>query len=170
MEKPMTSYETMFIVDASNGVDSAKDLVKKFTDLIAANGAVSKIIDLGLKKLAYEINDMSEGYYTLVYFDAKQDFPAELSRVFNITDGVMRSLIIADSKAPADDVIPNIPSAIPDEEPEEAEKPVEEPAAESAEAEETAEATENTEETVEEVKEAAEAVEKAAEEPANDAE
>ena len=38
---------------------------------------------------------MSEGYYTLVEFDAKPDFPAELDRIYKITDGIIRSIIVA---------------------------------------------------------------------------
>ena len=41
------------------------------------------------------IDDKPEGYYFLIEFTSKPDFPAELDRIFNITEGVMRSLIIA---------------------------------------------------------------------------
>lgn len=43
----------------------------------------------------YPINDMNEGFYVLVEFDSKPTFPAELDRIYKITDGIMRSLIIA---------------------------------------------------------------------------
>ena len=49
--------------------------------------------DWGKRKLAYEINDETEGYYVLYTFESKPDFPAELERVMNITDGVLRSMI-----------------------------------------------------------------------------
>ena len=48
---------------------------------------------MGKRKLAYEINYLSEGYYVLVKFTCGPDFPAELDRVLGITDGVIRSLI-----------------------------------------------------------------------------
>ena len=46
------------------------------------------------RKLAYPINDKPEGYYVLVNFNAKTDFPAELERVFGITEGILRSIVI----------------------------------------------------------------------------
>ena len=49
--------------------------------------------EMGKRKLAYEINYISEGYYVLVKFTSSPEFPAELDRVLGITDGVMRSLI-----------------------------------------------------------------------------
>ena len=48
----------------------------------------------GKRKLAYEINYKSEGYYVLVNFAADADFPAELDRIYGITDGVLRTIIV----------------------------------------------------------------------------
>ena len=68
--------------------------MKKFTDLVAANGTVDSVDEWGKRKLAYEINKESEGYYTLINFTSVPSFTAELDRVYKITDGVLRSLII----------------------------------------------------------------------------
>ena len=72
-----------------------KGLVEKFTSLIAANGEIAKVEEWGKRRMAYAIDDMPEGYYTLVEFDAKPDFPAELDRIYKITDGIIRSIIVA---------------------------------------------------------------------------
>ena len=93
MEK-LNSYETLFIVDASLAEDAIKALVDKFTALIAENGTVSEINEWGKRHLAYPINDKEEGYYVLVNFESEGAFPAELERVFGITDGIMRSIVI----------------------------------------------------------------------------
>ena len=53
-----------------------------------------RVEDWGKRTLAYEINDCKEGYYTLIHFEAPSDFPAELDRVYNITEGVLRSMIV----------------------------------------------------------------------------
>ena len=50
--------------------------------------------ELGKRRLAYPINDLMEGYYVLMTFNAAAAIPAELDRIFRITDGVMRSLIV----------------------------------------------------------------------------
>ncbi len=94
MEK-ICSYETLFIVDVQQGEDATKALVEKFTSLIAANGTIESVNEWGRRKLAYPINDQPEGYYVLVEFKAAPEFPLELERVFGITDGIMRSMVIA---------------------------------------------------------------------------
>ena len=94
MAKVNSSYETIFVVDLTLGEDGVKGLVEKFTSLIAANGEVSEVNEWGKRRLAYPINDMNEGYYVLVNFSAPAEFPAELERVFGITEGIMRSIVI----------------------------------------------------------------------------
>lgn len=95
MAKLQQAYETVMIFSVTKGEDAIKDLVKKFTDLIAENGTIDNIEEWGKRKLAYTINDEPEGYYVLVNFTSTPDFPAELDRVYKITDGVLRTLIIA---------------------------------------------------------------------------
>lgn len=90
----ISSYETLFIVDVQQGEDNVKALVEKFTGLIAANGTIESVNEWGTRKLAYPINDLNEGYYVLVNFKSASDFPLELERVFGITDGIMRSIVV----------------------------------------------------------------------------
>ena len=90
----LTSYETLFIVDAQQGEDGIKALVDKFTGLIAANGTIESVDEWGKRKLAYPINDLTEGYYVLVNFKSAPTLPLELERVFGITDGILRSIVI----------------------------------------------------------------------------
>lgn len=94
MEKLHSSYETVFIADPTIGEEAIAALVNKFTSLIAEHGTITETAEWGKRKLAYPINDRTEGYYTLVKFTAPHDFPAELDRVFHITDGIMRSMIV----------------------------------------------------------------------------
>ena len=94
MEKITSKYETIFVVSAELEEEAATAVITKFKDMIAANGTVEKVEDWGKRKLAYPIDDVTDGYYTLVNYSAAHDFPAELERVFNITDGVLRSLTV----------------------------------------------------------------------------
>ena len=94
MEKIINSYETLFIVDVSNGDEAAKATVAKFTDIIAKNAEIVEVAEWGKRRLAYPINDMPEGYYTVVTFKAEPAFPAELERLYNIDEKVMRSLVL----------------------------------------------------------------------------
>ena len=102
MEK-FNSYETLFIIDASLSEEAIKGLVDKFTALIAEHGKVSEVNEWGKRRLAYPINDKEEGYYVLVNFESQGNLPAELERIFGITEGIMRSIVIRheDKKAAA---------------------------------------------------------------------
>jgi small subunit ribosomal protein S6 len=94
MTEVINKYETIFIVDSSLEEDKMKETVKKFTDLIEKSATIESVDEWGKRRLAYEINDRKEGYYVLVNFSAKPDFPSELDRIYRITDGVLRSIII----------------------------------------------------------------------------
>ncbi len=95
MAKITGRYETIFIVNPTLGEEAVASVVDKFKALIEANGTIESVDDWGKRRFAYPINDLTEGYYTLVQFESKPEFPAELDRVFKITDGIMRSLIIS---------------------------------------------------------------------------
>ena len=94
MEKVINSYEGMFIVSLANGEDAAKATVSKFTDLVATNAEVVKIDDWGKRRFAYPIQDMNEGYYTVATFKCEGNFPAELQRLMNIDESVLRAMVI----------------------------------------------------------------------------
>lgn len=87
-------YECLYIVDSSLGEDGVRAIISKFNAIIEASSAVESVNEWGTRKLAYPIDDLTEGYYVLVRFESAPDFPAELDRNFNITDGILRSLII----------------------------------------------------------------------------
>ena len=90
-----SKYETVFIVNPDFTEEAAKGLLEKFSGLITANGgAVDKVDEWNKRKLAYPIEDYTEGYYYVIAFTAPAEVPAELDRVYNITDGVLRSIIV----------------------------------------------------------------------------
>ena len=90
----MAKYETMLITSAALDEEASSALIGKFKSLIEANGTIDSIDEWGKRRLAYPINDLMEGYYVLMTFNAAAAIPAELDRIFRITDGVMRSLIV----------------------------------------------------------------------------
>lgn len=89
-----SKYETMVVFSVANGDESVQPLVQKFKEMIEANGTLESIDEWGKRKLAYAINDEPDGYYVIYNYTAPVEFPAELDRVFKITDGVLRSLIL----------------------------------------------------------------------------
>ncbi len=94
MPEIKNSYETVFILSTKLGEDGIAAAVTKFKELIAANGTVDSVDEWGKRRLAYPINKEEEGYYTLVNFTSSPEFTAELDRIYNITDGVLRSLVV----------------------------------------------------------------------------
>lgn len=94
MENVINKYETIFVIDTTVGEEATASLVAKFKDLIAANGTVDNVDEWGKRRLAYEIDHKREGYYTLIEFSSQAEFIAELERVYRITDGIIRSIVI----------------------------------------------------------------------------
>ena len=90
----MVKYEVMFIVNPELGEEAVKATVEKFKALIEANGTIEEFSEWGKRTLKYPINDINEGYYALALFSAEPTFPAELERIFRITDGILRYLVI----------------------------------------------------------------------------
>ena len=82
MAKLEQSYESIIILSTKLGEEATLESVDEW----------------GKRRLAYAINYEHDGYYVLFNFTSKPDFPAELDRVYKITDGVIRSLIIAKSE------------------------------------------------------------------------
>ena len=89
----MTKYEACMIFSVAGGEEAVNGLKEKFGALIAENGTVEGVDEWGKRKLAYPIEDETEGYYVIYTFESKPEYPAELSRRLNITDGVLRSLV-----------------------------------------------------------------------------
>ena len=63
--------------------------------MVEAEGTLLNIDEWGKRRMAYAINDLTEGYFVLMNMEAKPEFPAELERVMKITDGILRCLVIA---------------------------------------------------------------------------
>ena len=89
----MAKYEVMYILNSALEEENIQALIEKFSELIKANGELEKTDTWGKRRLAYPILDMNEGYYVISDFSANPEFPAELERVFKITDGVLRFLV-----------------------------------------------------------------------------
>ena len=95
----MRKYETIFILHPSFDEEAVKANIEKFKGVIENGGGTVDNIDFwGKRKLAYEINKVNEGFYTLVNFSAEPELPKELDRIFRITDGVIRHIIVKEEK------------------------------------------------------------------------
>ena len=94
MAEGKNQYETVIVTSAKLGEDGNAAIVERFTNLIARHGTVQSVDDWGKRRFAYPIQKQTEGYYTLIYFESDPTFTAELDRRYQITDGVLRTLIV----------------------------------------------------------------------------
>jgi small subunit ribosomal protein S6 len=93
MAKTTEKYEVLYVLNPNLSEEETQAVVERFKTLIEQNGTIDEMEEWGKRKLAYEINYLSEGYYVLVKFTSGPEFPAELDRILGITDGVIRSLV-----------------------------------------------------------------------------
>ncbi len=94
MDKITNKYETIFVVDTTIGDENVTSVVEKFKTMIEKSCTVESVEDWGKRRLAYPIEDRTEGYYTLINFVSEPEFIKELDRVYNITDGILRTITI----------------------------------------------------------------------------
>lgn len=87
-------YEVLYIISPQLEGEEIKNVVEKFSNLIETSAQLKTTDEWGKRKLAYLINDFSEGYYVFTEFSAEPEFPQELERIFKITDDIIRYLII----------------------------------------------------------------------------
>jgi len=90
----MNTYELVIILTQKISDEEKKASIVKITELITANGEVTSVDDMGVKKLAYEINKEGEGHYYLFNFVATPDHILELERVLRLDDTVLKYMTI----------------------------------------------------------------------------
>lgn len=96
----MNKYELALIVSAKIEDDARAAVVEKAKEYIARfGGTVTEVEDWGKKKLAYDIQKMSEGFYYFIQFDAAAEVPAELEQSVRIMDNVLRFLCVRKDEA-----------------------------------------------------------------------
>ncbi|MDI9490646.1 MAG: 30S ribosomal protein S6 [Clostridiaceae bacterium] len=88
-------YELLYVLNPSIGEDALESLSQRIQDLVAGQGENLEVDVWGRRRLAYEIEDETEGYYVLINFNSEPDFPNEINRVLRITDNVLRYLVTA---------------------------------------------------------------------------
>ncbi len=90
----MRKYETLFVLKANTEEEKRNELIEKFKGVIASEGEVVNVDEWGVRKLAYEIEKVKEGYYVLIDFKASPELPRELERNFRIADDVIRFVVV----------------------------------------------------------------------------
>ena len=87
-------YETLLVIETKKTEDEKKAIVDKIKAIIEKAGNLEKLDLWGVRRLAYPINYQTEGYYVVMQFTSNPELPKELDRVYRITDGILRSIVI----------------------------------------------------------------------------
>ena len=91
----MNQYEVMYVIDTALEEGARSELINRFSNIVTNNGGkVDRVDEWGKRRLAYPINYKTEGYYVLMYMTAPADLPRELERNLQISESVLRYLVI----------------------------------------------------------------------------
>ncbi len=94
----MRKYEAMVIFYPNLEEEKRNALLERFKKIIEAGGTVTTVDEWGMRKLAYLIDDLAEGYYVLISFESDADVVNEFDRIAKISDGIMRHMITRDEE------------------------------------------------------------------------
>lgn len=95
----MRKYETIFIAHPNLDEEAVNALIERFKGVIVNGGGTVEDVDIwGKRRLAFEIEKVNEGIYVLMHFESDSELPKELSRIYRITDGVIRHMIVLHEK------------------------------------------------------------------------
>ncbi|ETP66990.1 30S ribosomal protein S6 [Planococcus sp. FY231025] len=91
----MREYELMYIMQPAIEEEAKKALVERFNDILTSNGAeIIESKEWGKRRLAYEINDLREGFYQIVKVNAGSEAINEYTRLANINEDIIRHIAV----------------------------------------------------------------------------
>ena len=91
----MRKYEIMYIIRPTVEDEAKKALITRFDDVLTSNGAeIIESKEWGKRRLAYEIDDLREGYYQLVTLNAGTEAIDEFNRLANINEDIIRHMAV----------------------------------------------------------------------------
>ncbi len=94
----MRKYEAVFIFVPSLEEEKRNQLLDRLKGIIESDGTVTNVEEWGIRKLAYEINDLTEGYYVIINFETNTETVEELNRVAKISDNIMRHMVVREDE------------------------------------------------------------------------
>ncbi len=92
-------YELMYIVHPDLSSEETRDLIERYKELTdELGGEVENVDDWGVRRLAYEIDELREGYYVVMQFQGDQRITEELQRRLRLDENIIRLMIIRDDE------------------------------------------------------------------------
>ncbi len=91
----MDVYEVMFIIIPELDEEQVENTISRFHTIIERTGGEPGDVNhWGRRKLAYEIDYRTDGYYVVVEFTAGERTLVELKRILRVSDDVLRHMIV----------------------------------------------------------------------------
>ena len=91
----MRKYEIMYIIRPTVEDEAKKALIERFDEVFTSNGAENiESKEWGKRRLAYEIDDLREGFYQLIKLNAETIAIDEFTRLANINEEIIRHMIV----------------------------------------------------------------------------
>ncbi len=95
----MRKYEIMYIIRPDMEEEAQKELIERFNKILTDNGAeITKVDEMGKRRLAYEINEYRDGYYVVVNFTSNDEAVREFDRQAKYSDDIIRHMAIRDEQ------------------------------------------------------------------------
>jgi small subunit ribosomal protein S6 len=89
------TYEAMLIVIPELDEEQVENTISRFQTIIGRTGGeVRDVNHWGRRKLAYEIEHRTDGYYVVIEFTTGERTLGELKRIVRISDDVLRHMIV----------------------------------------------------------------------------
>ena len=96
----MNKYELALVVSAKIEDDARTATVEKAKEYITrAGGTVTEVEEWGKKKLAYDVQKMSEAFYYFIQFDADATVPYDVENHVRLMENVIRFLCVRQDEA-----------------------------------------------------------------------
>ena len=91
----MNKYELALVVNAKIEDEARNKVVEDVKGLVTRfGGTITDVEEWGKKKLAYDIQKMSEGFYYFIRFEAESSAPSEIESRVRIMENVLRFLCV----------------------------------------------------------------------------
>jgi small subunit ribosomal protein S6 len=92
-------YEGMYVITATLSDDARNKALDRIKSGITNQaGEVKEVLEIGRKRLAYEIDGHREGYYYLIYFSAPSSSISELWQEYHLNEDLVRFVTLRTDK------------------------------------------------------------------------
>jgi len=90
----MRKYEIVYIVKTTVDDERKAEILDEAKGIIETAGTVTEVEEMGKRRLAYEIKKNTEGFYTVISYEAEVSVNPILKKKFKLNEDVIRDLIV----------------------------------------------------------------------------